>query len=229
MIQSGFDTRLAPLFRPAPRSLLPAVTRRGLKRCFDILGSLALLVLLAPVFAAIALLSRGDGGTAFYSHRRVGRGGASFGCLKFRSMAMASDRLLAEHLASDPHAAAEWAKRRKLAHDPRVTRIGAVLRRTSLDELPQLINVLRGEMSLVGPRPVVAEELRTHYGRAGAAAYLAVTPGMTGLWQVSGRSGTSYAERVALDMRYASGLSLRRDVAILLRTVPAVLARRGAA
>lgn len=229
MIRSSLDTRFAPFSGPAPRRLLTEGTRRGLKRGIDVGVSLALLVLLAPLFLVLALAVQSDGGSAFYSHRRIGRGGASFGCLKFRSMAMDADRVLAAHLAANPAAAVEWAQRRKLSHDPRITRIGAILRKTSLDELPQLINVLRGEMSLVGPRPVVADELRVHYGRPGAAAYLAVTPGITGLWQVSGRSGTSYAERVALDMRYADGLSLRRDVAILLRTVPAVLARRGAA
>ncbi len=230
MSHASLENRALRTFAPSPPATrqVSAEARRIAKRAVDIAASLVLLALLAPLFLAIATLIRCDGGSALYSHRRIGRGGAGFGCLKFRSMVMDADLRLATHLAAHPEAAAEWAARRKLQNDPRITAIGGFLRRTSLDELPQLINVLRGEMSLVGPRPVVADELRTHYGRAGAAAYLAVTPGITGLWQVSGRSGTSYAERVALDMRYAERLSLKRDLGILLRTIPAVLARRGA-
>ena len=230
MSHASLENRSIPNFAPGHVAGTPfgADARRVAKRMADIAASFLLLTLLSPLFMALAMLIRADGGSAFYSHRRIGREGASFGCLKFRSMMMNGDARLAEHLAANPDAAAQWSARRKLEHDPRITRIGAFLRKTSLDELPQLLNVLRGEMSLVGPRPVVADELRTHYGRAGAAAYLAVTPGITGLWQVSGRSGTSYAERVALDMRYAERLSLTRDLHILLRTIPAVLARRGA-
>jgi hypothetical protein len=228
MIRSGLEALSTPRLDQEPRSLLPANLRRAAKRSFDAAASLALLVLLSPLFLVLIAIIRRDGGSAFYSHRRIGRGGASFGCLKFRSMAMDADQRLAEQLRNNPADAAEWATRRKLKHDPRITPLGAILRQTSLDELPQLINVLRGEMSLVGPRPVVAEELQDHYGRVGARAYLAVTPGITGLWQVSGRSGTSYTDRVALDMDYAQRPSLRLDLTILLRTVPAVLARRGA-
>ena len=228
MIRYGLADLTTPHFGQEPRSLLPANLRRAAKRMLDATVSLALLVLLSPLFVILIAAIRRDGGTAFYSHRRIGRGGASFGCLKFRSMAMDADQLLAEQLRTNPAAAAEWATRRKLQHDPRITALGAILRQTSLDELPQLINVLRGEMSLVGPRPVVVAELQDHYGRPGARAYLAVTPGITGLWQVSGRSGTSYTDRVALDMDYAERPSLRRDLTILLCTVPAVLARRGA-
>lgn len=139
-----------------------------------------------------------------------------------------ADAVLARYIAEHPEFAREWAERRKLVHDPRVTRIGRFLRATSLDELPQLFNVLRGEMSLVGPRPVVAEELARYYGPAGRAAYVAVRPGITGLWQVSGRSRTTYAERVALDIRYVDEMSIGGDVKLMLRTIPAVLQRRGA-
>jgi lipopolysaccharide/colanic/teichoic acid biosynthesis glycosyltransferase len=203
---------------------LPAIPKRGL----DLLGSAALLLLTLPVMLALALLVRMDGGSILYRHRRIGRGGRPFHCLKFRTMAMDADRQLALCLENDPAAAAEWAERRKLARDPRITRIGRFLRASSLDELPQLLNVLRGEMSLVGPRPVVQEELDTHYGPAGTAAYVACLPGITGLWQVSGRSDTSYVERVTLDIRYARERSFAGDLRILLQTVPAVLARRGA-
>jgi len=156
---------------------------------------------------------------------RLGRDGRSFGCLKFRSMVTDGEAVLAAHLAADPRARAEWAATHKLSNDPRITAIGQVLRKTSLDELPQLWNVLRGEMSLVGPRPIVPAEV-ARYGRAFQTCF-AVPPGVTGLWQVSGRSDTSYAERVALDLDYASRWSLRRDIAIMLRTIPAVLAQRG--
>ena len=208
-------------------------TRRGgsatamAKRALDIVMASTLLVLLLPLLVALVAMVRMDGGPAFFGHRRIGRNGTGFGCLKFRSMVPDSDRVLQDLLARDPEAARNWALNRKLRDDPRITRLGRVLRATSLDELPQLLNVLRGEMSFVGPRPVVEEELRQHYGAA-AADYMAVRPGITGLWQVSGRSDTSYEQRVALDRRYVQELSLRNDIVILARTVPAVLLRRGA-
>jgi lipopolysaccharide/colanic/teichoic acid biosynthesis glycosyltransferase len=199
----------------------------AVKRGLDILGAGLLLLVTAPVFLLLALLVRLDGGPAFYAHERVGMGGRRFGCLKFRSMVVDSAARLEALLAADPEARAEWEASRKLKRDPRVTAIGRFLRASSLDELPQLLNVLRGEMSLVGPRPVQAAELEHHYGPA-AEQVLAVRPGITGLWQVSGRSSTSYATRVALDLRYAGNLSLAEDVRILLRTPAAVLLRRGA-
>lgn len=212
----------APPRRRAPASLQPL-----LKRALDILGAGTLLLLAAPVFLLLMLLVRADGGPALYAHERVGRGGRRFGCLKFRSMVTDSQARLDALLAADPEARAEWEATRKLRDDPRVTRTGRFLRATSLDELPQLINVLRGEMSLVGPRPVVAAELAAHYGAA-AEDYLSVRPGITGLWQVSGRSETSYAARVALDAQYAANLSVWTDLGILLRTPVVVLSRRGA-
>ena len=197
------------------------------KRALDIIGAGVGLVLLAPFFLIVALMVRADGGPAFFVHQRVGRGGKLFGCLKFRSMVVDSQARLETLLASDPAARAEWEATRKLKNDPRITRIGRFLRSTSLDELPQLINVLRGEMSLVGPRPVQEAEIDRYYG-ASAAHYMAVRPGITGLWQVSGRSETSYESRVALDVSYVSRPSLLADISILLRTPVAVLSRRGA-
>ena len=197
------------------------------KRALDIIGAGVGLVLLAPFFLIVALLVRADGGPAFFAHQRVGRGGKLFGCLKFRSMVIDSQARLEALLASDPAARAEWEATRKLKNDPRITRIGRFLRSTSLDELPQLINVLRGEMSLVGPRPVQEAEIDRYYG-ASAAHYMAVRPGITGLWQVSGRNETSYESRVALDVSYVSRPSLLADLSILLRTPVAVLSRRGA-
>jgi Undecaprenyl-phosphate galactose phosphotransferase WbaP len=197
------------------------------KRALDILGAGVGLVLLSPFFLIVALMVRADGGPAFFAHQRVGRGGKLFGCLKFRSMVVDSQARLEALLANDPAARAEWEATRKLKNDPRITRIGRFLRSTSLDELPQLINVLRGEMSLVGPRPVQEAEIDRYYG-ASAAHYMAVRPGITGLWQVSGRSETSYESRVALDVAYVSRPSLLADLSILLRTPVAVVSRRGA-
>jgi lipopolysaccharide/colanic/teichoic acid biosynthesis glycosyltransferase len=197
------------------------------KRALDIIGAGVGLVLLAPFFLIVALMVRADGGPAFFAHQRVGRGGKLFGCLKFRSMVIDSQTRLEALLASDPAARAEWEATRKLKNDPRITPIGRFLRSTSLDELPQLINVLRGEMSLVGPRPVQEAEIDRYYG-ASAAHYMAVRPGITGLWQVSGRSETSYESRVALDVAYVSRPSLLADLSILLRTPVAVVSRRGA-
>jgi len=197
------------------------------KRALDIVGASIGLVLLSPFFLIVALMVRADGGPAFFAHQRVGRGGKLFGCLKFRSMVIDSQARLETLLASDPTARAEWEATRKLKNDPRITPIGRFLRSTSLDELPQLINVLRGEMSLVGPRPVQEAEIDRYYG-ASAAHYMAVRPGITGLWQVSGRSETSYESRVALDVSYVSRPSLLADISILLRTPVAVLSRRGA-
>jgi Undecaprenyl-phosphate galactose phosphotransferase WbaP len=197
------------------------------KRALDFIGAGVGLVLLSPFFLIVALMVRADGGPAFFAHQRVGRGGKLFGCLKFRSMVVDSQARLESLLANDPVARAEWEATRKLKNDPRITRIGRFLRSTSLDELPQLMNVLRGEMSLVGPRPVQEAEIDRYYG-ASAAHYMAVRPGITGLWQVSGRSETSYESRVALDVAYVSRPSLLADISILLRTPVTVLSRRGA-
>jgi exopolysaccharide production protein ExoY len=226
--QTRFDVPLRELVNlPAAPVSSHGIAR--MKRAVDIAGAAVLLVLLAPVMALIALVIRSnDGGPVLVSHTRVGQGGTSFRCLKFRSMTVNAEAVLARILREDPAAHEEWTRTRKLRRDPRVTSPGRILRATSLDEIPQLLNVLRGEMSLVGPRPVVAEEVLQHYGAGAAPYYLAVRPGITGLWQVSGRSTRSYAERVALDIDYVRRMSLRRDLVILARTVAVVLTRRGA-
>jgi undecaprenyl-phosphate galactose phosphotransferase len=196
------------------------------KRLFDIVMSLALLVLLAPLIAAVVLVILGDGGAVFYGHRRIGAGGASFTCWKFRTMVPNATELLAEILADDPQARLEWEQDFKLRSDPRITRAGKFLRLTSLDELPQLFNVLKGEMSLVGPRPIVGDEV----ARYGAAFhdYARCRPGITGIWQVSGRNDTDYATRVRLDQRYARTRSLALDCLVLVLTARVVVRRRGA-
>jgi exopolysaccharide production protein ExoY len=198
---------------------------RRVKRALDIL----LVVISAPIALAIIvpawIIARLDGGPGLYGHRRIGRDGRGFVCWKIRTMHGDADARLALLLAADLAAARDWDARRKLDCDPRVTRAGRLMRRLSIDELPQLWNVLRGEMSIVGPRPVTAEELalygtRRHY-------YLACRPGVTGLWQVSGRNRLSYEERVALDQRYAEGIGLMRDIGLMLRTVLEVLRMSG--
>lgn len=211
----------------APAARVFSVREPWAKRGIDVVAAFWLLVMLAPLLMLIALAIRLQGGPALYGHRRVGRNLRAFQCLKFRTMRTDGDAVLARLLDEDADARREWRETRKLRNDPRVTRLGRLLRRTSLDELPQLINVLQGEMSLVGPRPVVREELDRHYGPA-AAAYALVRPGITGLWQVSGRSDTSYSARVAFDTEYVATMSMRLDFAILFRTIAVVLARRGA-
>jgi exopolysaccharide production protein ExoY len=195
----------------------------------DLVLATLLLIFLAPLLVALAVAIRlSDGGPALFAHERLGRGGRSFPCLKFRTMAVDADVRLRSLLDTDPHARAEWNATHKLRHDPRVTAIGGFLRRSSLDELPQLINVLRGQMSLVGPRPIVGAEIR-RYGRR-YADYCSIRPGITGLWQVSGRSDVGYRRRVAMDVLYARRRRRRAGLYlyILLMTAPAVLLRRGA-
>jgi undecaprenyl-phosphate galactose phosphotransferase len=204
----------------------PGMLSRAVKRAMDVTAALLLLVLFAPLMLTIALLIRRDGGPALFHHKRIGAGGRVFLCAKFRSMRVDAAAVLDELLANDPAAAAEWAATQKLRNDPRVTGIGRLLRRTSLDELPQLLNILRGEMSLVGPRPIVASEAR-FYGEH-IHDYYTAKPGVTGLWQVSGRSDTSYARRVQLDVWYARNRSLWHDLRIIAKTVPVVLLRKGA-
>ncbi|KAA0586603.1 undecaprenyl-phosphate galactose phosphotransferase WbaP (plasmid) [Azospirillum oryzae] len=208
------------------RNNLAQPMSRALKFCFDFVVAVLLMVLLLPLFAVFAALIVKDGGPVLYGHRRIGCNGRPFTCLKFRTMVGDSDRILRELLERDPAVLAEWRSTFKLKNDPRVTRIGRFLRASSLDELPQLLNILRGEMSLVGPRPVTADELHK-YGRD-LAFYLQVRPGMTGLWQVSGRNDSSYDQRVRSDAWYVRNWSLWHDIAILAKTVPVVLRRVGA-
>lgn len=208
------------------RNNLSRRTYRWVKRAFDLLGASLLLLLLSPLFLVLSALIRKTGTTALYDHPRIGQNGRSFKCLKFRSMRPDADKVLKELLENDPAARSEWDKNFKLKNDPRVTRVGHFLRKTSLDELPQLINVIKGEMSLVGPRPIVQAELARYGAQAGL--YLQVTPGITGLWQISGRNDTTYAGRVALDSWYVQNWSLWYDIAILFKTVHVVFNRQGA-
>ena len=212
----GESTGVVPLSR---------VTLTG-KRILDVIGSLTLILLTAPIFLIVALFVALDGGPVFFRHTRIGQKGERFGCLKFRTMILGAEACLAEYLEHHPDANAEWQDHQKLEFDPRITPIGRILRATSLDELPQLFNILLGDMSLVGPRPVTKDEL-SRYGNA-ANHYLAVRPGLTGPWQISGRNDVGYDERVALDHAYVNDLSLFRDLIILFRTPSAVLSRRGA-
>ena len=198
-----------------------------LKRAVDI----SLIVLTAPLTVPICLVLAlsvilSSPGPVFFSHRRIGRGGIFFSMWKFRTMCENSAEVLERHLAAHPEERDEWNRNHKLRSDPRVTPLGRFLRRSSLDELPQLWNVLTGRMSLVGPRPIVAAEAEK-YG-SNFAYYLAVKPGLAGLWQASGRSTLTYDERVALDRRYAEEWSLRKDMAILLRTLTKVVNADGA-
>ena len=192
------------------------------KRVIDIILAGSAIVLLAPLltlcFLACLLASPGPG---IFRHRRVGFGGKRFACFKFRTMVHDSQDCLRDYLGSNPEARKEWEATHKLQFDPRVTAIGSILRKTSLDELPQLFNVLMGDMSIVGPRPETEEELFKYSSSAGA--YLSCRPGITGLWQVSGRSGTTYSKRVACDSYYAANWSMTLDLKILLVTLPVLL------
>lgn len=199
---------------------------RLIKRCFDIGASSVALVALAPLMLVLAFFIRRDGGPALYGHKRIGLNGASFTCLKFRSMIHNSGEVLRQYLASNPEAAAEWKREWKLHDDPRVTRLGRFLRKSSLDELPQLFNVLHGDMSLVGPRPIVLAEAGRY--NHDIAYYRRVRPGITGLWQVSGRNDVSYERRVWMDSWYVRNWSLWNDIAILCKTITVLATRQGA-
>jgi len=200
---------------------------RVVKRCFDIalvlISTPVVFVLLGLVAATVKLSSRGP---ILYSHRRIRKSGSFFSMWKFRTMCINSAEVLESHLAKNPKARAEWNKTHKLRNDPRITRLGRFLRRYSLDELPQLWNVLVGQMSLVGPRPIVAAEVEK-YGDC-FDCYCRVKPGLTGLWQVSGRSALSYERRVALDCEYVEQWSLMKDISILLKTFASVVNQDGA-
>jgi Undecaprenyl-phosphate galactose phosphotransferase WbaP len=196
------------------------------KRAFDIVGALVLGLLFSPLILLIITLIRIEGEPILFWHKRIGRNGRIFPCVKFRTMVRDAEQVLRHLLNEHPELRDEWTKNFKLRHDPRITMTGRFLRLTSLDELPQLWNVLRGEMSLVGPRPIVRAEL-LRYGR-NASRYLAVKPGLTGLWQVKGRSNTTYRRRVAMDKFYVQNQSISLDIYILAATPAAVLRRNGA-
>jgi exopolysaccharide production protein ExoY len=195
-------------------------------RAVDVAIAGAALMFVAPLMLVVAvLLSIFDPGPIIFRHRRLGQNGRSFNCLKFRTMVVDSQARLEELLRTDPEARAMWQIHRKLKHDPRITALGRFLRKSSIDELPQLVNVLRGEMSIVGPRPIVEDEI-AKYGRY-FAHYSSVRPGITGLWQVSGRNDVSYRRRVAMDVVYARRKSLGLNMKIMGLTMPAVVLAKG--
>jgi len=198
----------------------------GAKRVFDVCAASAMLLFALPAmfFIAVVLFST-DRGPILFGHERVGRNGQRFRCLKFRSLVVDSQEALRRHLEASPQARAEWEATQKLRDDPRITPIGRFLRATSLDELPQLFNVIRGDMSLVGPRPIVEDEVPRYADQI--EHYAAVRPGITGLWQVSGRSDVDYAQRVQLDSRYVREWSFAGDIVILIKTVKVVALRTG--
>lgn len=210
-----------------------ALTRRpgwqmSAQRAADIVLSCAILLAAGPILLAVFLaVWLQDGGSPIYRQRRIGQGGRPFDCLKFRSMVLDSDERLRRLLDSDPAARAEWDRDHKLRKDPRITLLGHLLRKLSLDELPQLVNVIRGDMALIGPRPIVAAEI-PKYGRY-FVYYASVRPGLTGLWQISGRSSTTYRRRVAADYLYVRRRSLGLKARIFFGTIPAVLFARGSA
>lgn len=221
---AGFDPASARL---APRS--GGDINRGtqvLIRSFDVVAAGVALLLLLPFMLLIALLIKmSNPGPALFCQQRVGRGGVLFPCLKFRTMVMDAQAQLDRVLSESEEARQEWARDQKLRNDPRITPLGRFLRNTSLDELPQLFNILVGQMSVVGPRPIVTNEI-TRYG-ARFQHYCAVRPGLTGLWQISGRNDVSYKMRVRLDSHYAQRQSFAMNMAICVKTVPAILTSRG--
>jgi exopolysaccharide production protein ExoY len=226
IIEQNDSLRPVPVGHESHHSLPARPIRSALKRALDVIGATLLGVVFAPLILAVAVLLRREGGPVIFRHRRVGRNGKAFDCLKFRSMVPDADRVLRQLLERHPELMAEWLRDHKLRYDPRVTGVGRFLRRTSLDELPQLWNVIRGEMSLVGPRPVVREEL-LRYGRH-LHRYLAAKPGVTGLWQVTGRNDTDYRRRVVLDVYYVRRQSVLLDLYILMKTTQVVLGGSGA-
>jgi exopolysaccharide production protein ExoY len=197
------------------------------KRVFDVVAALAAIAALLPMFAILWIAVRMEGpGPVLFRQRRIGFDGRKFTCLKFRTMAVDAERALREYLANNEDARREWQTTHKLRNDPRITAFGRFLRRSSLDELPQLFNVLVGHMSLVGPRPIVSEEVplyRQHFGD-----YANARPGLTGLWQISGRNTTSYPQRVAYDVDYVRNWSFIRDMRIILATVTHIWEGNGA-
>lgn len=208
------------------RIRLQTATGRTLKYLTDKIGAFLAILLLSPLFIMLALRVRQDGGSAFYAQTRIGKNGKPFKCWKFRSMIVNADEVLKTYLAENPEAAEEYKRDFKLKNDPRITPVGHLLRKSSLDEIPQFFNVLKGDMSLVGPRPVVEKE--TEYYEDKLSYYLSVKPGVTGLWQVSGRNDITYQKRVELDVWYVENWSLWNDMVIFFKTIYVVLARKGA-
>ncbi len=205
---------------------LQGILNQLLKTGLDRIGAFIGLILLSPLFIYLACKIKKDGGQIFFGHERLGKNGKTFKCWKFRSMVPNAKEVLEELLASDPEARKEWESDFKLKNDPRVTKVGEFIRRTSLDEIPQLYNVLRGEMSLVGPRPIVEDEIK--YYKDKIQEYYSVHPGVTGLWQASGRNDISYDQRVYLDSWYVRHWSLWSDIVIIVKTILVLASRKGA-
>lgn len=204
------------------------IKHKPLKRIFDISFSFLALLLCLPIFLLIALAIRlNSPGPVIYSHERIGRGGKAFRCYKFRTMYPDADARLQELLDSDPIMRTEWVAHRKLKNDPRVTPVGRFLRKTSLDEFLQFWNVFKGDLSIVGPRPVVREEVTDYLGEK-AIKILSVRPGLTCIWQVSGRSDTSYPHRIKLDEQYIDNHSFLLDLRLIAKTIPSMINSRGA-
>jgi len=219
------DRLKVPLFSD---TLSCEVKHFPLKRAFDLIFSLSVIVLCSPLFLLLAILTRlTSKGRVFYFHERIGRKGNVFRCYKFRTMYADADKRLHKILKKDRTKRLEWEQQRKLKQDPRVTPFGCFLRKTSLDELPQFWNVLKGDLSVVGPRPVVKDEIINHYGPK-ARKILSIRPGITGLWQVSGRSDTSYQTRIAMDEHYIENRSFFMDLKLVVLTIPSMITRKGA-
>ena len=227
-LTDGLAIGVPPSASIDPTLKMPKRLRLGayFGRALDVSIAGSALAIMAPALVALALVIwMHDGGSPIFVHRRIGRRGRLFPCLKFRTMVTDSEQRLAHLLATDEAAAIEWARDQKLRQDPRITKLGVFLRKTSLDEIPQLANIFVGHMSLVGPRPIVPSEV-ARYGRY-FEHYCRVRPGLTGLWQVSGRNNLSYRRRVVLDTVYCRTKSVTKDLLILGRTVPAILSARG--
>ncbi|MBA3958584.1 MAG: sugar transferase [Parachlamydiaceae bacterium] len=209
-------------------TLTVRVKHRPIKRIFDLFFTCAAMVFCLPLLLVIFVMIRfSSPGKAIYSHERIGRGGKPFRCYKFRTMYVDADERLQELLASDSRLNDEWIRTRKLKNDPRVTPIGIFLRKASLDELPQFWNVLRGDLSVVGPRPVVYDEV-VHYLGEKAPKILSMRPGLTCIWQVSGRNDTSYVKRIQLDEHYIDNHSIILDCWLILKTIPSMIFSKGA-
>lgn len=217
---TSFAAQARPVRRhaPAPRPYATLV-----KRILDVALVLAALPVVLPVILVLAALAASDGYTPFFSQPRIGKNGRRFQMLKIRTMVPDAEARLTQHLAENPEAAAEWHRAQKLRNDPRITRAGRFLRRSSLDELPQLWNVLIGDMSLVGPRPMLPQQRALYPGNA----YETLRPGITGLWQVEARNSTSFADRATFDTKYANKISLKTDIQILAKTLNAVINQTG--
>ncbi len=199
-----------------------------IKRLFDLIFSFIILTVGFPLFLFIAIgVKLTSQGSIFYSQMRVGRGGKPFRCYKFRTMYSNADQRLQTLLENSPEKREEWLAIRKLKHDPRVTQFGKFLRKTSLDEIPQFFNVLKGDLSIVGPRPVAQDEIDRFFGIK-AHKVLSVRPGLTGIWQVSGRSNTTYDQRIELDERYIDSQSFWLDLKLILKTIPCMISAKGA-